>query len=65
MTFNFELRFSADSSVVDPGTTIDLGTDIFGRLTVNGAGFPALDVHYSQVLATSENLDSVTLITAG
>ncbi|KAL9966541.1 hypothetical protein ACROYT_G024629 [Oculina patagonica] len=65
LTFNFEIRFAADSSIVDPSTTIDLTTDIFGRLTVNGAGFPALDVHYASVTATTDNMDSVTLITNG
>ncbi|XP_078376000.1 ZP domain-containing protein-like [Oculina patagonica] len=65
LTFSFELLFTADNSIVDPGTTIDLTTDIFGRLTVNAAGFPALDVHYASVAATSDNMDSVTLITDG
>ncbi|KAL9966394.1 hypothetical protein ACROYT_G024457 [Oculina patagonica] len=64
LTFNFELRFTADGSIVDPDTTLDLRTDIFGRLTVNGAGFPALDVHYALVTAT-DNTNSVTLITDG
>lgn len=65
LTFAFEIRFTADESVVNPDITIDLTTDIFGRLTVNGAGFPALDVHYASVTATSDNMDSVTLITNG
>ena len=65
LTFSFELRFEADGSVVDPNVTIDLTTDIFGRLTVQGAGFPALDVHYAEVTATPDNGDPVTLITSG
>ena len=66
LTFDFKLRFSADESVVNPNVTIDLTTDIFGRLTVNGAGFPALDVHYASVTATSDNGDGpIALITNG
>ena len=65
LSFTFELHFAADNSVVDPSVIIDLTTDIFGRLTVVGAGFPALDVHYASVTAVADNGDSVTLITAG
>ena len=65
LTFNFEIRFGSDGSLVSPGTTIDLTTDIYGELTVDGDGFPDLDVHFDSVRATSTNGDDITLITDG
>ena len=65
LTFNFEIRFGSDGSVVNQGTTIDLTTDIYGMLSVEGEGFPALDVHFDSVRATSDNGDDIALITDG
>ena len=65
LTFDFRLLFYSDGSVVNPGTTIDLTTAILGQLTVEGEGFPDLDVHFDSVRATSDNGDDVTLITDG
>ena len=65
LTFDFKLYSDSSGIVVDPDTTIDLGTALYGQVSVEGEGFPDLDVHFASVVATAGNLNSETLITDG
>ena len=64
LTFTFNLYFSNDV-LVTTGYTIDLESQLYALLTVNGGGFSTLDVHYEALKATTNEEYSLDLIEDG
>ena len=66
LTINCGVYFRGDNTRIQPFTTIDLKTDIYIRCTVEGEGFPDLDMHFAYVEATTaDNLNSEDMIFEG
>lgn len=51
--------------LVTTGYTIDLESQLYALLTVNGGGFSTLDVHYEALKATTNEEYSLDLIEDG
>lgn len=63
LTFDFVLYFSNGYEVGDQ--IIDLESQLYGILTVDGGGFSALDVHFETLTATSSEGYTWPLISYG
>ena len=65
LTFSFNLYFASSGALVTTDYTIDLETQLYGMLYVEGYGFSSLDVHFEALRATSSEGYSEELISNG
>ena len=65
LTFGFNLFFYSNGALVTTDYTIDLETQLYGILYVDGGGFSTLDVHFEALTATSSEGYSEDLIFEG
>ena len=64
LNFDFYLYF-ANGAPVTTDYTIDLETQLYAELYVDGGGFSTLDVHFEALTATSSEGSSEALISNG
>ena len=70
-TISFTLHYGdgpQQDAEIAANAVIDLGTPIYGKVTVDDTGFPNLDIHFRSVTASEDSgglVNPVTLVTDG